>query len=104
MEEVVALTKSLSKARFQELRLCCEDRSREEFESQTVECRACIAAKGETDSAATSINDPEEVPVTGSEGQASRTILLDNVQVQTGSGPQGVLIQRWLGKHGFVMG
>jgi hypothetical protein len=66
MEEAVVLRKSLSKVRFQELRLCCEDRSSEEYESQTAECSACIAAKGETDLATTSMNDPE-VPVTGSE-------------------------------------
>jgi hypothetical protein len=49
VEEAVVLRQSLSKARFQELRLCCEDWSREEFAPETVECRACIAAKGETD-------------------------------------------------------
>jgi len=91
----------LSRARFEELRLCCEDRPREEFESQTAECRACSAAKGETEPQATSMIDHEEVPVTGSESQASRTILVDNTLVQTGNGPQGVLIQRRLRQHGF---
>jgi hypothetical protein len=104
MEEAIVLRESLSKAKFQELRLCCEDRSSEEFEPQTVECRACIAAKGEIAAATTSVNDSEEAPVTGSEGQASRTILINSISVQTGNGVQGVLIQRWLRRHGFVRG
>jgi hypothetical protein len=104
MEEAAALRKTLSKVRFQELRLSCEKRSREEFEPQTVECRTCIAAKGEKDAATTSMNDSGEVPITRSEGQASRTILVDNMPVQTGNGPQGVLIQRWLRTQGFVRG
>ena len=104
MEEAAALRKTLSKVRFQELRLSCEKQSREEFKPQIVECRTCIAAKGETDAATTSMNDSGEVPITRSEGQASRTILVDNMPVQTGNGPQGVLIQRWLRKQGFVRG
>jgi len=103
MEEAIVLRESLSKAKFQELRLCCEDRSSKEFEPQTVECRACIA-KSEIAAATTSMNDSEEAPVTGSEGQASRTILINNISVQTGNGAQGALIQRWLRRHGFVMG
>ena len=47
MEEATALRESLSKARFQELRVSCEDQSRVELEPLIVECRACMVAKGE---------------------------------------------------------
>ncbi len=104
MDEVAALRKTLSKVRFEELQLCCEGHSVEKFESQPVECRTCITAQSETEKPAPSMNDPEEVPDTGSEDQASRTILVENVSVSTGSGAKGALIQRWLRKHGFVGG
>jgi hypothetical protein len=79
MEQAAKSRKSLTKAKSEELSLSCEDRSREVFESQMVECRTCLGAKGETDTLAASMNDSEEVLIASSEDPASRIILVDNI-------------------------
>lgn len=84
MEQAAMSRNSLTKAKFEELRSSCEDRSREVLESQAVLCSTCLAAKGETEMPAASMGDSEVGPVTGSESPASRTILVDNVSVSTG--------------------
>jgi hypothetical protein len=101
MGQAAKSRKSLNKVKSEELRLSCKDRSREVFEPQTVECRTRLGAKSETDTLAASMND-SEVLIASSEDPASRIILVDNIPFSVVGGAQGVLIRRFLQKHGHI--
>ena len=103
MEQAAKSRKSLIKAKSEELRLSCEDRSREVFESQTVECRICIGVKSETDTLAASMNDSKEVLIASSEDPASRINISRQYTLfgcwwRAGSFDPALLAEAWIYK------